>query len=88
MPTPKIDINTLKTAEGVAITPLTTEEQAKDDLGFTHPNLHRRVDVQQPTDPREVAPRKYTVGVYDKINSYRTTEISYHDEESTTCEIP
>lgn len=81
-------ITPYKTAEGIAVTPLTPEEQAKDDLGFTHPNLHRRIDPQPPTDPREVRERSYTIGVYDKLNSYRTTEISYHDEESTTCEIP
>ena len=78
-----------KTAQGVATTPLTPEEQAKDDLGFTHPNLHRRIDAQDPPEgSKEVQPRKYTLGVYDGINSYRTTQIFYHDEESTTCEIP
>lgn len=81
-------IDPYKTASGVA-KPLTPEEQAKDDLGFTHPNLHRRVDPQESAEgSKEVAPRKYTLGVYDGINSYRTTEITYHDEESTTCEIP
>lgn len=75
-------------AHGVA-KPLSEEDKARDDLGFTHPNLHRRVDpADPPENEKEVAPRKYTLGVYDKLNSYRTTEIFYHDEESTTCEIP
>lgn len=82
------NIKDFRTAQGVATTPLTPEEQEKDDIGFTNPNLHRRVDPQTPSDPKEVAPRKYTIGVYDKLHSYRTTEITYHDEESTTCEIP
>ena len=81
-------VDKYKTAEGVATTPLSPEDQAKDDLGFTNPNLHRRVDPHPPTDLKEVRARNYTIGVYDKLNSYRTTEIFYHDEESTTCEIP
>lgn len=28
------------------------------------------------------------LGVWDGVNSYRTTETLTHDEESTTCEIP
>ena len=78
------NIDDYKTAEGVA-KPLTPEEQAKDDLGFTHPNLHRRIDPPVGTEER---PKKYTLGVYDKIHSYRTVDSSCHDEESTTCEIP
>lgn len=80
-------IDKFRTAEGTA-KPLTPEDEERDRIGFTHPNLHRRVDPQTPTDPRETAPREYILGVYDKINSYRTENISYHDEESTTCEIP
>lgn len=82
-----IDINDYKTAEGT-LKPLTSEEEAKDTLGFTNPNLHRRIDPHTPTDTKEVKPREYIIGVYDKINSYRTTQIFYHDEESTTSEIP
>lgn len=76
------------TPTGASAKPLTPEEQAKDDLGFTNPKLHRRVDPQTPTDPREVRPKEYTLGIYDKLHSYRTIETFYHDEESTTCEIP
>lgn len=81
------DIDDYKTAHGT-MKPLTPEEEAKDQLGFTNPNLHRRIDPQTPADPKEVRPREYTIGVYDGINSYRTTQIFYHDEESTTSEIP
>lgn len=60
----------------------------RDDAGFTHPNLHRRVDPQIPSeDSQEHKPREYKLGI-SNVNSYRTTEIHYHDEESTTSEIP
>ena len=82
------DMDDLMTARGVA-KPLTPEEQAKDEFGFTHPNLHRRIDPRDPEEgSKEVRPKAYTVGVYDGINSYRTVQSFYHDEESTTCEIP
>lgn len=69
--------------------PLTPEEEMKDLIGFTSPSLHRRIDDDvTPTDPQEEAPRQYLVGIYDGVNSYRTEQIFYHDEESTTCEIP
>ena len=77
----------LKMASGVA-KELSEDDKIRDDVGFTNPNLHRRVDPQTPSDPRETAPRSYTIGVYDGIHSFRTTEVFYHDEESTTCEIP
>lgn len=67
--------------------PANSEELAKDTAGFTHPNLHRRIDPQTPTDPAEQNPREYTLGIYG-MNSYRTTQLNYHNEESTTVEIP
>lgn len=78
------------TVQGVIDTDaeLTDRQKKNEDLGFTHPNLHRRYKQIQPSDSRETAPRDYSLGVYDGIHSYRTTEIHYHDEESTTCEIP
>lgn len=54
-------------------------EADRDEVGFTHPNLHRRIDTQEP--------RKYQLGIYG-LDSYRSTEINLHDEESTTDEIP
>lgn len=63
------------------------EDVAKDEKGFTMPNLHRRLDPQQPTSSYEVAPREYQIGVYEK-DSYRTTKINTHDEESEYDEIP
>ena len=76
-----------QTAHGVAV-PLSVEDEQRDEHGFTNPNLHRRVDPQNPSSAEEVAPRQYVLGVYDGIHSFRTEIISTHDEESTTSEIP
>lgn len=50
-----------------------------DENGFTHPNLHQRID------PKGNA--SYKTGIYN-VNLYRTKTLSTHDEESTTSEIP
>lgn len=68
------------------MTPLTDEEQKKDDVGFTHPNLHRRITETERETP-EVEPRDYKV-IIQGLNSIRTTIKHVHDEESTTSEIP
>lgn len=67
-------------------------DMARDALGFTNPNLHRRVDPQDPPkaeDPRnqEVAPRDYKLTIQN-VHSYRTTQINVHDEESIYNETP
>jgi len=77
-----------KTAHGVA-KPATEEDIQQDEHGLTNPNLHRRIDTDQILQgPGEVAPREYTLGVFDGVNSYRLETIVTHDEESTTSEIP
>lgn len=70
------------------------------DFGYTHPNLHRRIDLEAvgssetdyPFMPRDKDGIPYNqnivIGVWDGLHSYRTTETYTHDEESTTCEIP
>ena len=71
------------------------------DFGFTHPNLHRRIRTDwEGVDPEKDYPFVYrdkdgnpydqtvVLGVWDGLNSYRTTTTHTHDEESTTCEIP
>lgn len=70
------------------------------DFGYTNPNLHRRIDEDAIIPPGSdysfveydefgnPYPQKVVLGVWDGINSYRTTETITHDEESTTCEIP
>ena len=78
---------------GVMVEPNTShladeDELEKDGIGFTHPNLHRRIDPQQPEeDSGELQPRSYTVNIYGG-DSYRTTTIYVHDEDSETSEIP
>lgn len=70
------------------------------EFGYTHPNIHRRIDLDPIIEPGQEYPWIYydsegnpykqniTLGTWDGINSYRTTETITHDEESTTCEIP
>lgn len=69
-----------------------TDDLARDELGFTNPNLHRRVDPKDPPiadNPlnQEVAPRGYQLQIQN-VHSYRTTTINVHDEESIDSEIP
>lgn len=62
-------------------------EQELDDRGFTNPNLHRRIDPKQPTDPDLVSPNDYSIGIYG-VHSHRTVTLHTHDEESDDSEIP
>ena len=81
---------------------LTDDEQARDNLGFTNPNLHQRIDPKNPPDPvsvkttqmtmqvargAEVQARDYSMQI-EGVNLYRTTTYNVHDEESVTSEIP
>ena len=64
------------------------DDLIRDEVGFTHPNLHRRIDPQEPSaDSKEYHPRDYSLGIYS-VNSHRTTESHYHDEETDLDEIP
>lgn len=59
-------------------------EESRDETGFTHPNLHRRVDPQL-TDfnyPAEFKPRSYDFQIQGH-NSFRTTTYNTHDENAT-----
>ena len=70
------------------------------ELGYTNPNLHRRIDLDPIIEPgqeyafiyrdKDGVPYKQdiTLSIWDGLHSYRTTETITHDEESTTCEIP
>ena len=72
----------------------------KPDFGYTNPNLHRRIDQDPVIEPGSDYPfvpydkdgnpykQHVTIGVWDGVKSYRTTETFTHDEDSTTCEIP
>lgn len=68
--------------------PATPKDIAKDRQGITNPDLHRRIDEDQADRMRgEVEKDRYTLSV-QAVNSYRTTEHTTHDEDSTTSEVP
>lgn len=63
------------------------EDESRQNVGFTGPNLHRVIDAKEPIDPLETKPREYVFSIQG-YDSYRTTEIFYHDEEQTDSEVP
>jgi len=74
--------------------PADSDDLARDELGFTHPNLHRRImnpgqDPQRAENPlnQEIAPRNYKLQIQN-VHSYRTTQLNVHDEDSIDSEIP
>ena len=76
-----------KVGQGVA-KPASLEDIERDNNGFTNPNLHRRIESPGTSNLDEgILDRKYSLGIYGN-DSYRTTEIVTHDENSTTSEIP
>lgn len=72
-----------KVGQGPA-TKATEEDLQKDASGFTTPNLHTRI-ISDSTEDN--VPTDYSVGIYG-VNSYRTTQRKYHDENSTDSDIP
>lgn len=66
--------------------PLSDEDQKRDDIGFTNPNLHRRVDPHMYGE--EVQPREYDLFI-SNLDSYRTTKCIYRNpEDNTDTETP
>lgn len=68
------------------------DDIARDDIGFTHPNLHRRIDPKEPLEAdsilnQEVFPRSYGLNILN-VSSIQTTSYNTHDEDSITSEIP
>lgn len=55
----------------------TAKDLERDELGFTNPYLHRRLDPKLPDDETEVVPRSYTASIMS-VHSYRTTYIYDH----------
>lgn len=75
------------TGRGVA-KPATEEDMKLDKAGLTNPNLHRRIDPQQPPeDSGEVLPREYKFSIAG-WDSYRNTKNFIQDENSDSSEIP
>ena len=69
-------------------TKATADDLARDALGFTNPNLHRRIEPKSVNQSQyEFQPRQYQLMIQG-VNSYKTTTMSVHDENSTTSEIP
>lgn len=83
-----MDIQFPKVGQGPAKPANEEDLQKEKETGFTHPNLHRRVDPQVPEEgSEELKPREYALGIYN-VNSYRTTTIHCQDDESDKVEIP
>ena len=62
-------------------------ELEKDTLGFTNPNLHRRINNDGKVIDPELKPRQYNLSI-SGYNSYRGVDVTLHDEDSTASEIP
>lgn len=81
-------IDDLKYAQGPA--KLATQAEIDKDLetGITAPNLHRRIDEDLTVlKPGQVEKDTHSLLVAG-TNSYRHTTHYYHDDDSTTSEIP
>lgn len=66
--------------------PALQEDLNRDDVGFTHPNLHQRLEVQPP-EGDELFSREYSEAIQG-IYLLRTTTRHYHDEDNNPDEIP
>lgn len=62
---------------------------AKDRLGYTHPNLHRRIDnaIKYVLPDGTEVNATYALSINDK-NSYRTTQYQLHSESDNESEVP
>lgn len=67
--------------------PANAEQIAKNEHGFTNPDLHRKIETNGTQGEGEVAPRQYGLTI-SGTHSYQTTKYVTHDEESTASEIP
>lgn len=62
------------------------EDLQRDEVGFTHPNLHRRIDPH--AEEGEYFPRQYDLSI-NGTDSYRLTENFLRDEnDNTDDEVP
>ena len=61
-------------------------EEQRDAVGYTNPNLHRRIDPQEPSAPA-VSPNTYKLSIQNN-DSYRLTQVATHDEDSVVSEVP
>lgn len=75
------DIPTMGQGPMKQITDPTSIEAQRDDIGYTHPNLHRRTSTSIPEDTT------LNIGIYG-LNSYRMMTTPAYDDESRDSEIP
>ena len=80
-----------KTGQGLAY-PASDKDLKRDELGFTHPNLHRRIDPKPILEAKDKRNKEYKEKEYKlnimNVHSYRTTIPTVHDEETEIDEIP
>ena len=69
--------------------PATLEDLEHDREGITKPNLHRRIDpdIKEEPEGSPVISTEYSITV-GGVDSFRTTDQTVHDEDSTTSEVP
>lgn len=65
--------------------PLTSEDQQRDNIGFTNVNLHHRIDPH--TYDEEFQPRDYDI-LISSTHEFRTIETFPIDFENNEAEIP
>lgn len=65
--------------------PLTSEDQQRDDVGFTNPNLHQRCDPSQ--SEGELKPREYDEFI-NGVECHRFTESFTYEDDINPDEIP
>lgn len=63
----------------------TAADIQKDDVGFTHPNLHRRITTDPLLEPEGVLSKSYELEIQG-LDSYRAVHTSYHNEEETNAD--
>lgn len=64
--------------KGELMKELSEDDQIRDDVGFTNPNLHRRVDPTE-QDEGEFDVRDYELRILG-LYSQRTTSYHYYDD--------
>ena len=65
--------------------PVTDEDIARDEVGFTNPNFHQRVDITQLPD--ESKPKDYTLRL-QSTNYFRIVESFPLSDQDESLEIP
>ena len=78
------DINIPSVGQGPG-RPANAEDIQRDDIGFTNPNFHQRVDITQLPD--ESKPKDYTLRL-QSTNYFRIVESFPLSDQDESLEIP